>query len=85
MQLARILDQHDPVVSFRNFGQQGVDQRGLAGGRAPRDQDIFTVRNCLAQICRLPFCHDPGSDIIVEREDRDGGFTDRKARGHHHG
>ena len=40
LQLARVLDQDDPVVARRHFRQQRIDERGLAGAGAADDDDV---------------------------------------------
>ncbi len=40
LQLARVLDQDDPVAGHGNLGEQRIDQGRLAGAGAARDQDV---------------------------------------------
>ncbi len=67
------------------FGEQGVGQRGLAGGGAAGDQDVAPLGDGDAQERRLVGGHDAGGDVILQREDGDGGFADGEGGGRDHG
>ena len=49
LQFARVFNQDDAIGGLRHFGEQRVDQRGLAAAGAAGDQDVGTSRNALAQ------------------------------------
>lgn len=80
LQLARVLDQHDPVGRPRDLRKQGVGQRRLAGPRAPGDEDVQPVGDARAQDLGIMLRHDAGGDIVGEREDRDRRLADREGR-----
>ncbi len=82
LQLARILDEHHPVAGLGDFGQQCVDERGLAGRSAAGDEDVLALADRGSEQCRLVAAHDPGRDIIVEREHSDRWATDGETRRH---
>ena len=44
LELAGVLDQHDAIGCLGDFGEQRVDERGLAGRCAARDQDVAALR-----------------------------------------
>jgi len=83
LQLARILDEDDAVFCLSDLGEQRVGQRGLARRGAARDEDIGARGDTLAQRVGLSGGHNPGADIVFEREDRDGGLADGERRGRH--
>ena len=85
MQFARILDQHHAIGGFCDFGEQGIGERGLAGGGAAGDQDVAPLGNGDAQHRGLVSGHDAGGDVILQRENGDGGFADGKGGGCDHG
>ena len=78
MQLAGVFDQNDAIIGLRDFGQQRVGERGLAGRGATRDEDVLAGSNGGNQRLGLPASHDLRRNIICEREHRDGGFADRE-------
>ena len=80
LQLARVLDQHHPVAGLGDFGEERVDQRGLAGRGPAGDEDVPALTDGGAKQLGLRAGHDAGLDVVVEREDRDGGPPDREAR-----
>ena len=81
LQLARVLDQDDAIGGLRDFGEQRVGERGLAGRGAAGDEDVRARRRRPARsVVGLVGRHDAGRDIVVEREDRDGGLADREGR-----
>jgi hypothetical protein len=82
---SRVLDDDDAIGGLRHFGQQRIGQRGLAGRGAAGDEDVGAGRDALAQRLGLGGRHDPGRDVIVEREHRDGGLADGEGRGRDHG
>ncbi len=85
LQLARVLDEDDAVRGLGDLGEQRVGERRLAGRGAAGDEDVAPVGDGLAQRLGLICDHDPGGDIIVEREHRDGGLADREGRRGHDG
>jgi hypothetical protein len=85
LQLARVLDQHDAVAGLGDFGQQRVDQRGLAGGRAAGDQHVTPLGHGNAQRFGLRLGHDAGGRIVRQRKHRDRRLPDGKTRRLHHG
>lgn len=85
LQLAGVLDQDDAIRGLGDLGEQCVGERGLAGRGAAGDEDIAPIGNRLAQGLGLSRRHDPGGDIVVEREHGDGRLADRKSRRGHHG
>ena len=62
-----------PIGGLGDFGQQSVGERGLAGGRAPGDEDVPALGDRAPKRFGLARDHDPGRDVIVEREHGDGG------------
>ena len=80
LQLPRILDEHHPVAGLGDFGQQRVDERGLTGRSAPGDENVLALADRGFEQCRLVAAHDPGRDIIVEREHSDRWATDGETR-----
>ncbi|MCY1307547.1 hypothetical protein D9M70_574760 [compost metagenome] len=40
LQLAGVLDDDDAVGRLRDFGEKGIGERGLAGGRTANDEDV---------------------------------------------
>jgi hypothetical protein len=78
LQLARVLDQDDAIGGLGDFGQQRIDQRGLAGAGAARDEDVGAGatpwRAAASAADMIP------ARIIVEREHRDGGLADGEGR-----
>ena len=84
LQLAGVLDQHDPVGGLGDLGQQRVGERRLAGRGAAGDEDVLAFCDGGAQHRGLAASHDAGGDIVVEREDGDGGLADRKGRRRDH-
>ena len=85
LKLARIFDDDDAIRGFGDFCQQRVGQRGLAGAGAFRDEDVGARDDALAQSLGLAGGHDPGGDIVFEREYRDSGLADRESRGRNDG
>ena len=85
LQLARVLDQYNPVSGPGNFGKQSIDQSGLARRCAAGHEDIAPVGNGSPQHVGLRAAHHLSLDIIFQREDRDSRVTDCKRRGGHHG
>ena len=62
-----------------DLGEKRVDEGRLAGGGAARDQDVVALGTAGARVSAWSGGHDAGGDIVVEREDRDGGVADREA------
>jgi hypothetical protein len=48
LQLARVLDQDDAVGGLGDFGQQRIDQRGLAAAGAARHEDVGASGDAIA-------------------------------------
>jgi hypothetical protein len=59
LQLARILDQDDPLVLLRDLRKQRVGERRFAGASTTGHQDILTVDDRLPQGAGLHVGHDP--------------------------
>ena len=78
LKLARVFDQDDAVGGLGDFGQERVDQRGLAAAGPARDEDVGAGSDACPQRRGLGRQHDPGRRIVVEREHRDGGLADRE-------
>jgi hypothetical protein len=76
---SRVLDDDDAIGGLRDFGQQRIGQRGLAG-RVPPATRMLARDATPSRRLRLLRRHDPGRDVIVEREHRDGGLADREGR-----
>lgn len=76
MQYARVFDQDHAVITPRDFDQERVGERGLAGRASPAaTKDIVSLGDGLAQERRG---HDVGAGV-VECEDCDGGIVDGKS------
>ena len=81
LQLARVLDQHDPVAGPGDLGEQRVDERRLAGRGAAGDEDVACARRRpAAATSACAGGHDPGRDVVVEREHGDSGLADGEGR-----
>jgi hypothetical protein len=71
LQLARILDQHNAIARLGDFREECIDQRGLSGGGAPGNEDVFPFPNRCPQQLGVRGGHDAVLDIVAEREDGD--------------
>ena len=76
LQFAGVFDEDDAVGGLGDFGEQRIGERRLARGRPAGDKDVGTGRDGSAQRVGGGTTHDSGVDVIVEREDCDGGLAD---------
>jgi hypothetical protein len=76
------MEKLDRLMSKRAFRflQRRIRKPGLAGRGTAGDKNVATIGNCRAQRLGLPRTHDAGSDIVVEGEHGDCGFSDRGGR-----
>ena len=79
LQFARVLDQDHPVAGLGDLGEDCVDERRLTGRRAAGDQNVLAIADGRLEQRRLRVRHDPGRDIVVEGEHRDGRAADGEA------
>ncbi|MNP35951.1 hypothetical protein D3C76_1293060 [compost metagenome] len=86
LDFARVFnDEHTFIrVVIDHFLNNGVDESCLARAGATDHKNVLVVAYSLLDGVTLRLSHDPLFDIAVEREDCDGGFTDRKARRRNH-
>ncbi len=84
LQFAGVFDDDNAIGLFGNLGQKRIGQGRLAGRCATGNENIGSRADRIAQDVGLPVFHDGLADIVIEREDRDGGFADCKGRRRDH-
>jgi hypothetical protein len=80
LQLARVLDQTTRSEVFATSASSALVSVVLPVEVPPATRMLRARRRRLAQRLGLIGRHDPGRDIVVEREHRDGGLADREGR-----
>ena len=78
LKLASVLNENHPVGGLGHFGEERVDERGLARRGAASDEDVAPGRDRLAEGFCVGGGQDASVDISAQSEHRDSRPADRK-------
>ena len=79
-QFAGVFEDHHPLVQLGDLGQQRVHERRLARRCAAGDHDVAAFPDGFGEHARLDRRHDPGGNVVGEREQNLRWFPDRETR-----